>query len=111
VLHDDLAFLRTIVRLLVAANRRRAASVDGKNKVEDWFHDTDFVEQAVLVAFDDGNDRSSHPRIGIGTNYKILSNSEKLRSRFQTRMSLRSMKARVGGRTLCRVARIRTHCC
>jgi hypothetical protein len=44
----------TIVRLL-ATNRRRAASVDDKFKVEDWFLDAGFVE-AVLVAFDDGND-------------------------------------------------------
>jgi hypothetical protein len=34
VLHDDLAFVGTTVRLL-ATNGRRAASVDGEFKVED----------------------------------------------------------------------------
>jgi hypothetical protein len=54
VLHDDLAFLGNIVRLL-ATNGRRAASVDSKFKVEDRFLDAGFVK-AVPVAFDDGND-------------------------------------------------------
>jgi hypothetical protein len=68
VLHDDLAFVRTTVQLL-AANRRRVASVNGKFKLVDRFLDTRFVE-AVSTAFDNGGDRSIHHRISIGTNKK-----------------------------------------
>ncbi len=38
-----------------AADSRGSAGINGKFKVEDWFLDAGFVE-AVLVAFDDGND-------------------------------------------------------
>jgi hypothetical protein len=71
VLHDNFAFVRTAAGFL-AANGRRATSVDGEFKVEDGFLHTSFVE-AVPVALDDCNDdRSFEDRIGIGADYKIL---------------------------------------
>ena len=70
MLHDNVAFMRPVAWFL-AANRRRATSVDGKFKVEDGFLHTSFVK-AVPVALDDGNDRSFDDRIGIGADYKIL---------------------------------------
>jgi hypothetical protein len=70
VLHDNFAFVRPVAGFL-AADRRRATSVDGEFEVEDGFLHTSFVE-AVPVALDDGNDRSFDDRICIGADYKIL---------------------------------------
>ena len=60
--HDDLAFVRSVVRLL-AADGRRGAGIDSKFKVQDGVFDSCAVE-AVPMRFDDVNDGGA----GLGGN-------------------------------------------
>ena len=112
VLHDNVAFMRPVAWFL-AANGRRATSVDGEFEVEDGFLHTSFVK-AVPVALDDGNDRSFDDRVGIGADYKILLELGKITVTIPTE-NIGFVAADGKGlswvdKMLYRIARTRKHC-
>jgi hypothetical protein len=77
VSHNDFAFVRSIVRLLLATDRGRATSVNGEPKVEKREFYTSWIK-TVPVQFNDEDNGRVDGRVNVWANNEVLGKSGKV---------------------------------